>query len=210
MFYSFAVALLYFLFKAFFRLKISGQENIPREGALIIASNHVSFFDPVVVGISSPRKLNFMARESLFENKLFAKIITALNTFPVNRDGSDPSAFKTALDKLINQNALLLFPEGTRSPDGSLQAPKKGIGFLVSKSKAKVLPCFIKGTDEAWPKDLSFPRPKPITIHFGKVIDFNGSQLEEELDKKKAYSYIANKVMEAIGELRKDADRSSG
>lgn len=192
------------LFKICFRLKVFGKENFPKEGPLIVAPNHASFLDPMLVGVSAPVKLNYLARDSLFRNRFFAKVLYRVNTFPLKREGSgDINAFKMSLKKLSQGKALLIFPEGTRSEDGSLQSPKYGIGFLEARSGAKILPCYVKGSIDALPRHSIFPRFRPISVYFGEVLRF-----EERFpgDKKKRYMYVGDRVMAAIDKLKKDAD----
>lgn len=204
MFHTFVVSTLYVLFKICFRLKIYGRENFPKEGRLIVASNHTSFFDPIIVGVSTPRKLNFIARDTLFKSKLFGKILENLYVFPMKRSGSDIGAFRFFLKKLSHEEGVAIFPEGTRSKDGTLQKPKHGIGFLQVASEAVVLPCYVKGSDEALPRGAKFPDfQKTVAVYFGKPIRFDK---DSSFDKKERYMYIADKTMEAINELKKNAN----
>ncbi len=136
------------LFKIFFRLRIVGFENCPKNGPLIIAPNHTSFLDPLIAGFAVPRELNFMARSSLFRNRIFGNILKLVNAIPLKREGADVGAMRLAIDKLCMGKAVLIFPEGTRSKDGSLGTPRAGIGFLAASSGANILPCYIKGSRE--------------------------------------------------------------
>lgn len=203
MFYTFARFILFLLFKICFRVKVFGRENFPLKGPVIVTPNHVSFFDPVLVGISAPRKLNFLAKESLYRFKPFARILYLVNTFPLKQEGSDIGAFRLSLNKLSQGKPVLIFPEGTRSQDGNLQEPKYGIGFLAVKSGATILPCYVKGSMDALPRHSRFPKFKSISVHFGRPLkldrDFSG-------DKRARYVHIAGQVMLAISELRKNAD----
>jgi 1-acyl-sn-glycerol-3-phosphate acyltransferase len=191
------------LFKIFFRLKITGAENCPKNGPLIVASNHASFFDPLIAGFAVPRELNFMARNSLFRNKIFGKMISLVNAFPVKREGADLGAMRLAIDKLCHGKAVLIFPEGTRSRDGNLGSPRAGIGLLAASSGANILPCYIKGSIKALPKGAIFPRFKKISVYIGKPIklDKNGSGREY-------YTQIAENTMEAISELKSRSSAS--
>ena len=171
-------------------------------GPVIIASNHASFLDPMMVGVGAPRKLNYLARDTLFRFRPFAKILYLVNTYPIRRQASDISAFKLALDKLSQGKAVFVFPEGTRSKDGSLQEPKSGIGFLQKSSRASILPCYVKGSMEAWPRHSRFPRPRPVSVYFGRPLSFDEKFSGE---KKERYMHVAREVMKAIGELKKRA-----
>lgn len=181
------------LLKIVFRIKVFGKKNIPQKGGFILASNHKSYLDPVVLGVASSRKLNFMARNDLFCNPLFSWIISTLGAFPVKRDSADLSALKEAIKRLHKGNVLTMFPEGTRGFGGEIGQAHAGIGFLAAKLNVPVIPAFIKGTDVALPKGTKFIRPSEITVYFGKQI---------HIEKELSYQKIADKVMEKIEELR--------
>ena len=144
-------------FKIFHRFEITGIENIPISGPFILASNHLSFLDPPVVGCKVNRNLHYFARSSLFVGPL-GFLIRRLNSIPVNRDQLDFKTLKTTLKVLKDGHPLLVFPEGTRSLDGKTSSGKKGIGLLVKKSKCPVYPVRIRGTFEILGKGKIFPR----------------------------------------------------
>ena len=185
--------------KVFFRFRIFDRHKIPRSGSLIIASNHASFLDPIIIGVASPRALNFMARHSLFRNKVFGWLLRGLNTFPVNREGSALSAFKEALRILREQKALVVFPEGTRTQDGSLRKAHSGVGLLAVKTGSTVVPVYVDGTKDALPRGAYFIRVKPIKIYCGKPIK-PGDSLKQEGEN--SYQSFADSVMESISALR--------
>lgn len=187
------------LFKIFFRLKIVGFANCPKTGPLIIAPNHTSFLDPLIAGFAVPRELNFMARNSLFRNRIFGNILKSVNAFPLKREGTDVGAMRLAIDKLCDGKAVLIFPEGTRSKDGNLGVPRAGIGLLAARSGANILPCYIKGSREAFPKGAIFPRFKKITVYVGKPLKIENNNLEKEY-----YMQIAENIMTAISVLKKN------
>lgn len=197
MIYFIAKKILKLLFKIFFRLEITGAENCPGSGALIVASNHASFLDPIIAGVAAPRALNFMARDSLFRNKIFGGILTSVNAFPLRREGADLGAMRLAIDKLCQGKAVLIFPEGTRSKYGNLGAPKAGIGLLAAMSGANILPCYIKGSIDVLPRRAVFPRFKKISVCIGKPVKF-----DKDASGKEYYMQIAEKTMAAISELK--------
>jgi len=203
MFYTFIRFIGFLLFKIFFRLGIFGRENFPKDGPVIVTPNHVSFLDPIIVGIGAPRKLNYLARDTLFRSRSFAKFLWLINVSPIKRETGDVNAFKLALNRLAQKKPVLIFPEGTRSRDGNLQEPKSGIGFLQLTSGATILPCYVKGSMEAWPRHSRFPRPRRVSVYFGRPLKFNE---RFSGDKKERYMYIARQVMLAIGELKKNAN----
>lgn len=163
MLYSFLKCILPMMFKIVYRTEVHGQENIPKEGGVIIAANHISLWDPPFLGAFCPRRVSFMAKKELFENPVFASIITKLGAFPVNRGAADRAAIKTALNILEEGKCLGLFPEGTRSKSGKLGEPEAGVGLIAYKANVPIVPAAITGTNE---KGL-FPK---FTIRFGKPI----------------------------------------
>lgn len=201
MIYFISRNILKLFFKIFFRLKIVGYGNCPKAGPLIIAPNHASFLDPLIAGFSVPRPLNFMARSSLFRNRIFGNIIKSVNAFPLKREGADVGAMRLAIDKLCHGKAVLIFPEGTRSKDGNLGVPRAGIGLLAASSGANILPCYIKGSREALPKGAIFPRFKKITVYVGKPLKIDKNKSEREY-----YMQIAEDTIAAIRALKKNED----
>jgi len=192
------------LFKMFFCVKAYGSKDFPKKGPVIIATNHASFLDPILVGISLPRQVYFIARNSLFRVKILGNILPLVNALPLKREGIDVSAFRMVLDKLAEGRVVLIFPEGTRAKGLDLQKPRYGIGFLQEMSGAKIVPCYIKGSRQALPRGAILPRFKRISVYYGKPLsleskDFHGT-------KKERYMHIAEEAMLAISELKKNAD----
>lgn len=193
------------LFRLYFRWKIVGLENVPRSGPLLIASNHVSFADPPIVGAALPRPVHFLARSTLFTNPVLGALIRKLNALPVDRDGGGGAGLKAVLDVLEKGQGIILFPEGTRSADGTLQKARAGIGLTVIKSGAPVLPVRLLGVHEAWPRQRRLPLPGRIRVLFGKPLDFSALRQEaESCDRgrlKEIYQQVTDDIMAAIGRL---------
>jgi len=202
MIYFISRNILKMLFKICFRLTIEGAENCPKNGPLIIAPNHASFLDPLIAGFAVPRELNFMARDSLFRNRVFGKILMSVNAFPLKRGGADLRAMKLAIDKLCHGKAVLIFPEGTRSKDGNLGTPRAGIGLLAAMSGANILPCYIKGSIDALPKGARFLRFKKISVYIGKPLKFD---IKNSYSGKDSYMQIAVQVTQSINELKNNS-----
>jgi len=176
----------------FLRLSIKGRENVPRNKGFILVSNHVSYLDPIALALACPGNLNFMAKEELFRPHFFGWIMRLNNCFPLRRKGADLAAIREAIKRVNLGGGLLIFPEGTRSADGKLGVGLEGVGFLVDKLNVPVIPAFVKGTFEAMPKGAWLVRPLKISIQFGKQIP---------LERRVAYSDVADKVMQAIKQL---------
>lgn len=194
MLYSILRSIAILICKIFFRIEVKGKEYIPKKGGFILASNHVSYLDPIVLGVACPRKLNFMARDDLFYNPLFAWLISSVGAFPVKRNSPDSSALKVAISRLKRGKPLVIFPEGSRRINGYTSSVEPGVGFLVVKSNSTIIPSFIKGTDLALPKGAKFIRPKKISVYFGKEISLERSESHN-------YQAIANRIMYGIGHL---------
>ncbi len=152
----------YFLTKAvsffLFPFTAFGTENIPRQGGFILASNHVSNLDPVVLGISSVRRVNFMAKAELFKKQPLGFILTELSSFPVRRDTADFGALKEGLKRLKKGQPVLIFVEGTRRVGSEPSRAQSGAGFLAMKANVPVVPVYVKGTEKVMP-----PRSKTLT-----------------------------------------------
>ena len=121
----------------------------------------------------------------------------SVNAFPLRREGADMGAMRAAIDKLRQGEAVLIFPEGTRSKDGNLGTPRAGIGLLAAMSGANILPCYIKGSIDALPRGAIFPRFKKISVYIGRPLQFNVN-----VSGKDSYMQIAAQVMQAIRELK--------
>lgn len=185
MLYKFAHILVYTWLHIRFRISVKGVENIPTDGC-ILAMNHTSNYDPLMVGAHTPRKMHIMAKKELFSNRFFSTILKKLGAFPINRESADIRSLRHTL-KLVEEGKIFaIFIEGTRSKTGEMQIPKKGIGFIASKSKAPVIPTYIYGVKRGW-----FGK---AGVSFGPPVD-----IDEEAD----YETMANRIAEAIQELAK-------
>ncbi len=171
MLYKFCVKLLRILLFFAFRIKITGRENILKEGPFILAVNHKSFLDPILAGIACPRQLSFMAKAELFKNKLFGKLIFRLGAFPVHRGSGDINALKTAFKILKNGGAMLIFPEGGRVKKGERRRAKSGVAVIAQKMNVPVIPVLIDG-DYKWMNIVTVKIGEPISFeeHAGKKL----------------------------------------
>lgn len=199
-FYKFAQFTSFLYFKLFHRFEVGGLQNVPKEGAFILASNHLSFFDPPALGCRLPRNLHYFARNSLFTGPL-GILISNLNSIPVNRDQLDLKTLKTVLRVLNMGHPLLVFPEGTRSVNGQLSDGQRGVGLLVAKSKVPVLPAKIEGAFEILGKGRSVPRVgRKLKVNYGSLLDFNNLDPGKSTDNR--YDLISQRIMSAISEIK--------
>lgn len=176
----------YVIFKILFNLIIRGKEKIPLRGGVILVSNHSSYLDPVVLGLTTPRRINFMAKEELFKNFFFRRLITLLGAFPVKRGEIDKFAYRKVLSIVRREEIIALFPEGTRGRGEKLGVLRKGAVKLIFKTKLPVIPVIIKGTEKALPRGKKMIRLKKIRAYVGdslRKID-RESIFYEELTKK--------------------------
>lgn len=183
-----------------FCMRIVHPERMIESGPLILAVNHASFFDPPLAGICSRRGVYYLARKTLLKWPFFGPLFPAMNVIPVERDGNDMSALREVIKKIKQGNGVVLFPEGTRSKDGCLQPARAGIGLVIAKTGAPVLPMRIFGSFDAFPKNsrrLHFPR---ITVVLGEPIHF--SQEEITSTSRETYQNLSDRVMEAISSLK--------
>lgn len=146
--------------------EVEGRENIPASGGFVIASNHCSFFDPPILAIASPRPLSYFAKQELFANPYFSAVIQKLGAFPVERGSGDQAALARAIQLLTAGYALVIFPEGTRSRDGRLARAKLGAALMAVKANVPILPVFIDGSFQAWPKGGAIRRA-PVRVRIG-------------------------------------------
>jgi CMP/dCMP kinase len=185
--------------RTLFRLEARGTEHVPMHGPLLLVSNHSSMLDPPLVGGMCPRQLTFLAKAELFAVPGFGRLIHALNARPVRREGADAAALRVALRVLEQGGALLVFPEGTRGPEGQLREPKPGAALLAVLSGAAVVPVFVRGSGRAWPRGQRFPRPAKVRVTFGPPLRF---ARPAGGDKKEYYDSVSRDMMAAIAQLQ--------
>lgn len=157
----------------FFRAQAYYAERVPDEGALILASNHQSYLDPPFVGGFIKRPASYIARAGLFKWKPFGACLKAINCVPIREDSGDAGAIKEAIRRLEGGHAVVIFPEGSRSPDGAMHEYKRGVALLVKRAKCPVVPVAVEGCWDAWPRG-SKPRPfRPIAVMYGQAIAYD-------------------------------------
>jgi 1-acyl-sn-glycerol-3-phosphate acyltransferase len=197
-FYRFCVLIIQFILYINGGLSAKGTENIPLEGGVIIASNHISYLDPPLLSGVLPRRATFMARRGLFKIPVLGWFIN-LFSFPVDRERTLPSSIKEAIKRVKNGELLVMFPEGRRSETGKLLEGKRGIGTIASFGRVPVIPAFITGSDKALPPGATWLRRVKISVIFGKPVSV--AQIEGE--GHVLYNNISQKIMSEIKELSK-------
>ncbi len=147
-----------------FSLRTAGRQHIPRTGPALLVANHQSFLDPLLVGLSTHRHLSFLARKTLSERPLLWTVLGWLNAVPIDHHGVGKEGIKTILHELEHGQAVVVFPEGTRTPDGKVQELKPGVQLLIKRTRAPIVPVGIAGAFQAWPRTQKLPTLAPLFL----------------------------------------------
>lgn len=174
-----------------------GAELVPARGAVVVACNHISNWDPVLVGLACRRELHFLAKEELFRNPLFGGLIRAVNALPVRRGVLDRRALAQAVGVLKRGGVLLVFPEGTRSRNGEIGEARPGVGYIASAGGAVIVPAAIAGSHQL---ARALTRRGRVRIAFGEPFDAGSARSRE------GYEALTGRIMAAIGELRRSLE----
>ena len=188
------------LFKAVFtalnRIEGIGCENVPKTGGVIIAANHVSYLDPLVVGVALKRRATYMAMEKLFSLPLIGTFVKTFS-LPVRNGSPQPSIIKEAVNRLKQGELIVIFPEGGRSADGSIMDPKRGVGVIAGISRAPVIPTLVSGTEKSLPVGAKFLRPAKIKVVFGQPIEIGIKETDRQLHER-----ICRNITEELKKLK--------
>ena len=198
-FYGFLQILIYGLGRLFFRFQTTGRNYVPRRGGLLIAANHTSYLDIPFLGCALPRQVAFLGRQDLFPSPVINGLLRWLGWIPIRHDRLDRAGIAKAMDLIKSGNAVVIYPEGTRSRDGRLQPGKPGIGVIVAKTGCPVVPVYIGGTHAALPVGASWPRLHPVHVVIGKPVGFSAES--HQYSRKEFYQYVSRAVMGCIAEL---------
>jgi len=188
------------LAKVFYGFRIIHRERVIQTGPVILATNHQSFLDPPLAGNASDRAIFFLAKKSLMNVSILGWLLPKLNVIPVNLEGSDRSALKALIRILSAGECTLVFPEGARTPDGNLQPAEPGLGLLIAKTRAPVVPMRIFGAYDIWPIHGKLRLRGKITIVVGQPMYFSESDVEG--GGKDLYTRLSQRVMDAIAALQ--------
>ncbi len=183
----------------FFDMRCYGRENLPSGSALVL-STHQSNFDPVLVGLLFNDRLNYLARRTLFNNRLFAGLIRLLDAIELDRDRSGLAGLKETLKRLKAEEKVLVFPEGTRTPDGKISPLKPGFLAVARRSQALLVPVTVTGAYEVLPRGVKLPTRYPIRIHIGppiKFVDYEG------LSDDQALQLLASRLQAGFAQIQR-------
>ncbi|MFV0636221.1 lysophospholipid acyltransferase family protein [Mitsuokella sp.] len=189
------------LFGIVFRTKTYGKENLPKEGPVILAANHLSNWDPPLLATFILRPVSYMAKIELFEHPIFGAAIRSCHAFPVKRGAADRGAIKAALQVLKMGHVLGLFPEGTRSRDGHQHKAEAGVGLIAAMSGAPVVPACIIGTDHIFQNGGFLPK---LRVAYGKPMYFTGDRRDKE-----QLAAFSQEIMAHIAKMREEIEKIS-
>jgi len=188
-------------FEVAFRLRVVGTENVPRHGPGLICSNHCSYLDPMLAAVALPRKVYSVSRKEMYEQRLLGPFIRRLGGVRIDREAlADKGALQAMLAIMDHGDLCMIYPEGTRSPDGRLQAPHNGAAFLAVKSGAPVVPIAVIGSYECWPRQRKLPRLGRITVRIGQAVTYHLPPERQSL--KEELNTISMDIMDRIRALQ--------
>jgi 1-acyl-sn-glycerol-3-phosphate acyltransferase len=184
--------------KLAFDFKVYGRENFIEEGAAIFASNHQSYLDPPCIGMACRKEIYYLTRNTLYQRPLIGPLLKHLNTVPVDRDRGDVSSIKAIIRLLRTGHRVIIFPEGTRSSDGNLQPARAGLGMIIAKTLAPVVPIRVYGTFEVLPRTGGL-KLRPVSLVVGEPMRFTEDDLKGD---RELYLTLSKRVMDKIASLK--------
>jgi 1-acyl-sn-glycerol-3-phosphate acyltransferase len=192
------------IFGLLFARNVRGKEFVPQHGGFIVACNHISFWDPPLVGAAIPREVHFLAKEELFSNRAFGWLISSVNAIPIRRGIVDHGGVKAALEAIRGGRGLIVFPEGGRVKEGELKPALPGVGLLSVRAGVPVVPAYVRGSDRI---KRAIARLTEIDIAFGEP--FSPPPEQKGRGKKEIYRAVGEEVMNRIAELKSRVDQET-
>lgn len=186
-----------------FRLRWTGSENFPTHGGALICANHQSFFDPVLVGLTCDRRMNYLARDTLFQSPILAPLIRYLDAIPIDREGGGLAGLKETLRRLKAGEQVLIFPEGTRTRDGEVSSLKPGFCAVTRRSKVPLVPVGLDGAYQAWPRTAKLPRLGRMAVVIGepiapeRIAQLSDDEVVAELETRMKACHAAARALRA-------------
>lgn len=201
--YDFSKFVLFIFYRVFFRVKAYSVEEVlpssdPR--GVILASNHASFLDPPAIGVCVPRRVTYLAKDYLFGKFIVGWILKSIGAFRIKSRVGDFRGIRDLIGLLKEGRCVVIFPEGTRSADGRLKEPESGVGFIAVKSGCAVVPIYIEGSYEAFPKGARWFKPYPIRLYFGKA--FVPAEDRLLMARQDVYKAVSAEIMARITDLK--------
>jgi 1-acyl-sn-glycerol-3-phosphate acyltransferase len=155
---------------AVLRIRVDGRQRVPDVGGGLVLSNHQSNLDPVLIGLSCERRLNYIARTTLFQSRMFRLMVAALDAIPIDREGAGLAGLKETLRRIKRGEMVLIFPEGTRTPDGEVHRMMPGFCAIARRCAVPLIPVALDGAYAAWPRQRTLPRPAVVHVTWGEPI----------------------------------------
>lgn len=199
-FYAIHQYMVQIAFSAYFNVRVFNRENVPLEGPVLLVGNHQSFLDPVLCGVGLNRELDYLARDSLFKNRVFGAYIRALNAFPVQRGHADTKAIKDVIKRLQKGRAVVMYPESTRSVDGRISPFKRGFTLIARRAGATIVPVLVDGAFDVWSRHKLLPSMGSVRVMFGKPTN---PQLAKSLSRQQLVDKINRQLRDMQMELRR-------
>ena len=191
--------------RIYLRVRFYNRRNVPHTGAVIVISNHQSFLDPPLIGTSQWRQMYYMARKTLFKG-FFGRLLRTVGAYPVSQDGNAIAGIKETLKLLKKEQAVLMFPEGSRTEDGRMHTFLGGIVAVAKRAKVPIVPCAVNGAYRAFPRGAKIPRPYKVTVTFGELIPVE--EIQKHSDEE-LLRLLTEKVAEMLWEDAKPEAESA-
>jgi 1-acyl-sn-glycerol-3-phosphate acyltransferase len=191
---------------AVFKIRCHGREKVPLAGGGLVLSNHQSNMDPVLIGLACERRLNYVARTTLFRSAAFRLLVTALDAIPIDREGGGLAGLKETLKRIKRGEMVLLFPEGTRTPDGEVHAIKPGFCAIARRAGVPLVPVALDGAFDAWPRQRRFPRRSVIHVCWGEPI---GPMEIEKLSDNELVAEVERRIRDCHDAARRGRLRAA-
>jgi 1-acyl-sn-glycerol-3-phosphate acyltransferase len=192
---------------SFYGLRVAGREHWPAAGGALVCANHQSLFDPLLVGLACPRRMNFVARDTLFKAPLLSSLIAFFDAFPIDREGGGLAGLKETLRRLKGGELVLIFPEGTRTRDGNVAPLKPGFIAVARRSRVPLVPVGIDGAYQAWPRTSRFPRLGRVAVAIGEPVT---SEQVQTLSDEGLLSLLSERIYECHERARRLTRRRGG
>jgi 1-acyl-sn-glycerol-3-phosphate acyltransferase len=197
--YRFCRMMSHAVFLLVFRGRVLHTARVPRKGGVLLVCNHQSYLDPVLAALALPREAHFMARDTLFRGGFFKPLIESLNAFPVKRGSADIGAIKETLKRLKNGGLITVFPEATRTEDGTIRPMQPGVVLVARKAGVPLVPTLILGAFEAWPRHAKLPRPRRVLVAYGEPL--TPAEMKE-LSDEQCVALVRGRIVELMERYR--------
>jgi 1-acyl-sn-glycerol-3-phosphate acyltransferase len=188
------------VFLLVFRGRVLHTERVPKTGGVLLVCNHQSYLDPVLAALALPREAHFMARDTLFRGGFFKPLIESLNAFPVKRGSADIGAIKETLKRLKNGGLITVFPEATRTEDGTIRPMQPGVVLVARKAGVPLVPTLILGAFEAWPRQAKLPRPRRVLVAYGQPVT---AERMRDLTDEECVALVRGRFVELMERYRR-------